>query len=151
LTFRGKPIGKYQGFDIKVAAGDFLGEAVYVIGNKWSFKVNKYESAVNMTKNLIAKLDELPDALEYQKEALKQAESNLESSRRLLEKPFDFEDELKQKQTRLNEIIESMDHDADYSSDDSLEGKVLYDEKGNVINNDPIAESSDEEEKGMEL
>ena len=149
LTYKGKVIGKYQDFDIRVAAGDFLGEAKYVIGNKWSFVVNKYESPTNMTKNLIAKLDELPDSLEYQKEALKQAETNLENSRKLLGKPFEFEDELKDKQIRLNQIIESMDHDADYSSDESLEGKILYDEKGNVINND--VKTNDPEEDDYEI
>ena len=145
-TYQGKVIGKYQDFEIKVAAGDFLGEARYVIGDKWSYVVNKYESPTNMTRNLISKLDELPQDLDYQKEALKQAETNLENSRRLLDKPFEFEEEPKQKQIRLNDIIESMDHEADYSSEESLEGKTLYDEKGNVITNDGKPDDSQEEE-----
>ena len=150
LTYKGKVIGKYQNFEIRVAAGDFLGEARYIIGDKWSFIVNKYESPVNMTKNLITKLDELSDTLDYQMEALKQAETNLENSRKLLDKPFEFENELKEKQIRLNEIIESMDHDADYSSDESLEGKTLYDEKGNVINNDNKSNDLEEDDYDLE-
>ena len=150
LTYKGKVIGKYQNFEIRVAAGDFLGEARYVIGDKWMSVVNKYESPTNMTKYLIAKLDELPDSLEYQKEALRQAETNLENSRKLLDKPFEFDDELKQKQIRLDQIIESMDHDADFSSDESLEGKTLYDEKGNVITNNDIANETEEDENELE-
>ena len=150
--FGGKLIGKYQDFDIKVAAGDFLGEAVYTIGNKYMYKVNKYESPVNMTKYLISKLDELPNSLEMEKEALRVEEGNLENARNLVNKPFEYEDELKEKQARLSEIVDSMDQDADYSSDDSLDGQILYDEDGNLIEDieDDMSDNLSDE-KGREL
>ena len=152
IAYKGKVIGKYQDFDIRVAAGSKLGEIIYSVGDQWINKTTKYESSINTIKKLISSLDEMESNLDYQKDSLQKAQNNLDSSKKLLDAPFEYEQELKEKEARLNEIVESMDNAANYSSDESLDGRILYDEKGNIIDEyDSEDEYDDEYEMGKEL
>ena len=151
LGNKGKVIGNYLGFDIHVGAGDYLGQIEYLIGDKWNFTFTKLEHPASLTNKLIKQLDSLETILQQKEEELKLTQEEYKKNKALLGKEFEQEKELIEKQERLKEIIDSMNKDNKYSSEESLEGLTLYDEKGNIVSNDmPSIDTDDELEEDEE-
>lgn len=155
LTNKGKLIGNYLGFDIRVSADSILGHYVYCVGDKWNIVLDSLENPTNMAMRVVNSFNQLETTLGQKKQELNSTEIDLARSKELLSKPFDKQDELKQKQRRLDEINLAMEQASEYSSDESFdtEGLILYDEEGNIISDDiPANNDVDEfdEEKGYE-
>lgn len=119
-----KVIGSYKGFDLSVRYNTLLNNFYAELTASMTYTVELGKDASGNITRLDNKLKALPEELQKTKEKLEEAKTNLARAKEELAKPFAQEEELKELQTRLEEINEALDigkPTPDFSSTDEEE------------------------------
>ena len=97
-------IGKYRGFLLKAAFDGFTGDYKICICGKKEYKTELGSDSLGNITRLNNLIDKIPELLEKEKSKLESLKSQIENAKKELEKPFDREEELKEKTARLEEL-----------------------------------------------
>jgi N12 class adenine-specific DNA methylase len=97
-------IGKYRGFLLKAAFDGFTGDYKICICGKKEYKTELGSDSLGNITRLNNLIDKIPELLEKEKSKLEGLKSQIENAKKELEKPFDREEELKEKTARLEEL-----------------------------------------------
>ena len=99
-----KEIGSYRGFRMEIYYDTVNTHYCLNLCGKTKHKVNLGEDALGNLTRIENELARIPDKLEAAKTRRTEILSQLENAKEELAKPFDFEDELKEKTERLNAL-----------------------------------------------
>ena len=99
-----KEIGSYRGFQMEVYYDTVNTHYCLNLCGKTKHKVNLGEDALGNLTRIENELARIPDKLEAAKTRRTEILSQIENAKEELAKPFDFEDELKEKTERLNAL-----------------------------------------------
>lgn len=95
-------IGKYRGFEMFLFPDGF--ELKILLAGKATYSVFLGESNIGNITRIDNLIDDIPKRLSDAEHELTRVKEQLETAKEELKKPFDKEDELKEKSTRLNEL-----------------------------------------------
>ena len=99
-----KEIGSYRGFQMEIYYDTVNTHYCLNLCGKTKHKVNLGEDALGNLTRIENELARIPDKLEAAKTRRTEILSQIENAKEELAKPFDFEDELKEKTERLNAL-----------------------------------------------
>ena len=99
-----KEIGSYRGFQMEIYYDTVNTHYCLNLCGKTKHKVNLGEDALGNLTRIENELARIPDKLEAGKTRRTEILSQIENAKEELAKPFDFEDELKEKTERLNAL-----------------------------------------------
>ena len=98
------PIGHYRGFDLELFYQTYYNDYVVTAKGKYSHDITLGSDAIGNITRIDNSIDNLADAVKRYENDLADVKKQLETAKVEVEKPFAQEDELKQKNARLNEL-----------------------------------------------
>ncbi len=98
------PIGHYRGFELELFYQTYYNDYVVTAKGKYSHDITLGEDAIGNITRIDNGIDNLADAVKRYENDLADVKKQLETAKVEVEKPFAQEDELKQKNARLNEL-----------------------------------------------
>ena len=114
------PIGMCRGFEV-LAEKHYTGVNYMILRGKSEYKAEISTSPVGNMVKLENLLTNIPQHLEFLKKKLEQYQRDLEQSKLEYQKPFEQEQELKEKMTRLDKLNVQLDLENQNLSDEVLE------------------------------
>lgn len=98
------PIGHYRGFELELFYQTFYNDYVVTAKGKYSHDITLGPDAIGNITRIDNGIDNLADAIKNYENDLADVKKQFETAKVEVEKPFAQEDELKQKNARLNEL-----------------------------------------------
>ena len=98
------PIGHYRGFELELFYQTYYNDYVVTAKGKYSHDITLGTDAIGNITRIDNGIDNLADAVKSYENDLADVKKQLETAKVEVEKPFAQEDELKQKNARLNEL-----------------------------------------------
>lgn len=98
------PIGHYRGFELELFYQTYYNDYVVTAKGKYSHDITLGADAIGNITRIDNGIDNLADAVKRYENDLADVKKQLETAKVEVEKPFAQEDELKQKNARLNEL-----------------------------------------------
>lgn len=116
-------LGKYKGFSLSVEK-NFMGVNYLILTGKTGYSVETSTSPVGLMMRLENTFNGIEEKAVFLEQRLDEYTRSMEQAKADYEKPFEYEEELKQKLARQYEINAELDLDRDKGSEDMQEEKT---------------------------
>lgn len=103
-------LGSYKGFTLSVEK-NFMGTSYIILGGKAGYKAETSSSAVGLMIRIDNVFDSIPEKVPFLENKIKGYRRNMEQAKKDFDKPFEYEEELKEKLARQFEINVELDLD----------------------------------------